>query len=35
MKSTWAKVAGVVASVGAVLMFWRKRSDSDGADTAD
>ncbi len=35
MKSTWAKVAGIVASVGAMLMFWRKRSNTDNADTAD
>ncbi len=35
MKATWVKVAAAVASVGAILMFWRKRSDTDGADTAD
>ena len=35
MKSTWAKVAAVVASVGGMLMFWRKRSSTGGADTAD
>jgi len=35
MKSTWAKVAGVVASLGALLVFWRKRSNTESADTAD
>ena len=35
MKATWAKVAAAVASVGAIVMFWRKRCDTDSADTAD
>ena len=35
MKATWAKIAAAVAGIGAVLMFWRKRTDSDTVDTAD
>ena len=33
MKSTLAKVAAAVASIGAIVMFWRKRSDTDSTDT--
>lgn len=34
MKSTWAKIVAIGASVGAVVMFWRKRSDDESTDTA-
>ncbi len=35
MKSTWAKVAAAAAGAAAILMFWRKRNDTDSADAAD
>jgi hypothetical protein len=35
MKSTWAKVAAAAASAAAILMFWRKRNDTDSVDAAD
>jgi hypothetical protein len=35
MKSTWAKVAAAAASAAAILMFWRKRSDTESADPGD
>jgi len=35
MKATWAKIAAAVAGAGAILMFWRKRADTDSADTND
>lgn len=37
MKATWAKIAAAGAGIGAVLMFWRKRTDpdTDSVDSAD
>ncbi len=35
MKATWAKIAAAIAGIGAVLMFWRKRADSDNVDTTE